>query len=98
MESSYKIQNVSEDMIDMFLEDCLNATDMCRCDRCRADVKAYALNAFPPHYVVTDFGDALTRAMALSNQFQADIITAIMQGVMVVKNSPRCEASGKKDK
>lgn len=89
-ENKYQLHNVSEDLVDMFLEDCMKTVDMCRCERCRTDVRAYALNHFSPHYVVTDMGDALTRAMSLSNQFQADIITAIMQGIMIVKGNPRC--------
>ena len=91
MEQEYHLRNVSEDLIEMHLEDCIKKSDMCGCGRCRADVKAFALNAFPAHYVVTDFGDALTRAQALSVQFKVDVLTAIMKGVVLVKKSPRHE-------
>lgn len=89
MEETYHVRNVSEDLIDMYLDDCIKKSDGCTCARCRADVRAFALNTFPPHYVVTDFGDAMTRAMSLSTQFNADIITAIIQGIMIVKSNPR---------
>ena len=85
----FEIRNVSEDLVDMYLEECIKNSGMCTCARCRADVRAFALNNFPPRYVVTEFGDALTRALALSTQFQADIITAIMRGVLLVRDNPR---------
>lgn len=91
MEEEYNLRNVSEDLIEMHLDDCMKNSDMCTCARCRADVKAFALNSFPAHYVVTDFGDALTRAQALSVQFKVDVLTAIMRGVVIVKKSPRHE-------
>lgn len=88
--ANFIIKNVSEDLIDMELDRCISSIEgMCTCERCRADVKAFALNHFPPHYVVTDMGEALVRASMLSNQFEADIITAIMSAVMVVKSKPR---------
>lgn len=89
MDNKYEVKNVSEDLVDMFIDDCMENSDMCTCPRCRADVRAFALNSFPPRYVVTDFGDAMTRALALSNQFQADIITAIMKAILVVRDNPR---------
>ena len=89
MGEKYQLRNVSEDLVEMHLDECMVKSDMCTCERCRADVKAFALNAIPPHYVVTDFGDALMRAQALSVQFSVDILTAIMKGVVIVKGGPR---------
>ena len=62
---------------------------MCRCDKCRADVWAYSLNHLQPHYVVTDVGEAFVRTDAMSTQFQANILTAIMNGIAIVKKNPR---------
>lgn len=87
-ENSYHVRNVSEDLVEIYLDDCIKKSDMCNCARCRADVKAFALNTLPPRYVVTDFGDALTRALSLSIQFQADIISTIIQSIKLVKEKP----------
>lgn len=89
MAEVYEIKNVSEELVDMYLDSCIENSNMCGCARCRADVRAFALNNFPPHYVVTEFGEAMTKAMSLSVQFQADIITAIMKGVKIVSANPR---------
>ena len=85
----YHVRNVSEDLIEMHLSESIRKSGTCDCARCRADIKAFALNIFPPHYVVTDLGDALTRANALSVQFRVDVMTAIMKGIVIVKASPR---------
>jgi competence protein ComFB len=89
MSQEFYVRNVSESMVDMVIGECMAEAEMCTCPRCVADVKAYALNHFPPHYVVTDLGDLLTRADALSYQFRADLITAISSGILVVKDAPR---------
>ena len=87
--NDFILKNVSEDLIDMYLDSCITAAGMCACPRCRADVRAFALNNFPPRYVVTDIGDVLSRVDLLSNQFRADIIIAIMSGINLVMRSPR---------
>ena len=89
MAEDFILKNVSESLIDMYLDECLKNSNVCSCERCRTDIKAYALNQFPQHYVVTDFGDALVRVGILSNQFKVDVITAIMNGIVVVKKNPR---------
>lgn len=89
MQEEFQLTNISEELIEMFIDDCMKSMDMCTCARCRADVMAFALNQFGPRYVVTDAGGALMKALSLSNQFQADIITAIMQGAILVRESPR---------
>ncbi len=91
MGEEFVLKNVSEDLVDMYLDRCIAASGMCNCPRCRTDVRAYALNNFPPKYVVTDMGDALVRASILSNQFRADIIIAIMKGINIVMQNPRHE-------
>ena len=89
MQEQVMLKNVSEDLIEMYLDKCIEEADMCDCARCRADVKAYALNRFPSHYVVTNMGDMMVRTQILSNQSQVDIITAIMRGIRIVKDNPR---------
>ena len=89
MDESFVSKNLTEDLIDIHLNSCLNSTDICRCERCLADIRALALNALPSHYVVTELGDAYVRLEAMAIQAQADIITAIMQAINLVKENPR---------
>jgi len=89
MNGNFVSKNISEELIDIHLDGCIRSTDVCDCERCRADIRAMALNAMPPLYVVTDLGDAYVRLDAMSIQSQADIITAIMNAINTVKKNPR---------
>ncbi|MGI6175365.1 MAG: late competence development ComFB family protein [Christensenellales bacterium] len=90
-ELSVVSKNIAEDLIDMYLDQCMRKASMCQCIRCRADVRAYALNHFPAYYAVTTLGDLIVRTKILSTQSQADILTAIMKGIKVVSDNPRHE-------
>lgn len=89
MEKEFHVRNVSEMLVDEYIDDCIKSSGMCTCAKCRADVKAYALNNFPPHYVVTEVGELITQARTMSLQFRTDIITAIMLGIVTVSANPK---------
>lgn len=89
MANNFVSKNISEDMVDIQLDSCIRSSDVCKCDRCKADIRAMALNSMPAHYVVTDLGDAYVRLDAMSTQSQADILTAILIAINVVKANPR---------
>jgi len=85
------VRNISEDLVDMYLDECIINSGMCDCKICRADVKAIALNNFPTHYVATEMGEALALARILNSQYQANIIISIMDAAGTVKEKPRHE-------
>jgi len=91
MNEKHVSANISEDLIDIYLDSCIRTSGVCGCERCRADIRALALNSMPPHYAVTDLGDAYVRLDGMSVQSQADIITIIMNAINVVKKNPRHE-------
>lgn len=85
---SIKVQNVTEELVEQFMTSCMQSLGMCTCPICQADVKAYALNHLPPQYAVSVSGKAFLRAASMSTQSEADIIAAIMQAAILVKDSP----------
>jgi len=89
MSSDIVVKNISEDLVDMYLDECIENSGVCGCDRCRADVKALALNNIPTHYAVSEMGKALQRARILCTQYQTDIIFAIMNAALIVKENPK---------
>jgi competence protein ComFB len=89
--SEFQVKNVSEDLVDFYLQECMERAQVCTCERCIADVTAFALNQLPPRYVVTTVGSAFARARAMSTQSKADIIKAITSGINLVRNDPRHE-------
>lgn len=66
---------------------------MCRCEICRSDIAAYALNKLPPHYVSTVKGSAITRAQFIENQNYLDLIIILTEAVEKVSANPRHESS-----
>lgn len=81
--------NLSEDLVESCLDECIANSGVCGCNICRIDVKAYALNNIKPHYVVTHKGNLFARLNATSPQAKADILQAIAKGIEVVRKHPR---------
>lgn len=86
-------KNVLEDLVTYKLDELMQATDMCTCDRCRADVLAIVLNKLPSRYVSSNNGDIYARFQSLDFQMQANITTAILNAIDVVKKTPHHERS-----
>lgn len=62
--------------------------DLCRCEQCRYDIAALALNLLPPRYVVTERGRTWAKVNALDQQFYVDIVSALTNAVAVVRAKP----------
>ncbi|PKM78965.1 MAG: competence protein ComFB [Firmicutes bacterium HGW-Firmicutes-13] len=62
--------------------------EMCKCERCKLDVAAIALNMLPPKYVLTDKGEVYAKTDTLETQKSVDFITAIVKGINMVKTKP----------
>ncbi len=84
-------KNILEDLVTYKLDELMQAADMCSCDRCRADVLAFALNKLPSRYVSSNNGDIYARFQSLDFQMQANITTAILNAIEVVKKTPHHE-------
>lgn len=60
----------------------------CKCEKCRYDIAALALNFLPPRYFVTEKGETYTKVKLLEQQFRIDIITAITNAILIVNAAP----------
>jgi len=83
------IKNYMEDIVAQNLEKVIKNSGGCFCEKCRMDTMAIALNKLPNKYIVTDKGELYTRLAVLQQQFDVDVISAIAQAVMLVKENPR---------
>lgn len=61
----------------------------CKCQRCRVDAAALALNNLPAKYAVTDIGRAYVKMEAVKAQFQVDVVKELTKAIEKVKNNPR---------
>ena len=85
-----QLKNYMEEATDSTIEEILaRRDDICKCDRCKMDIKALALNHLPPKYVVTDRGYVYTKVNELENQFKADITVAVTNALKIIRDNPR---------
>lgn len=78
--------NIMEYLVVEKLDSAFTKFKCCKCDKCRKDVAAIALNKLTPKYIVVD-PDRITAWTAL--QSGTDVMTAIIQGVLQVRANPR---------
>lgn len=84
-----ELKNYMEEIVFNYMDEVLKDIDMCKCDVCRLDIAAKALNELPPQYVVTERGEVYSKIKNLRLQFEVDVVTAIARAAELVKNNPR---------
>ena len=85
----FVVRNYTEVMVDNLLDSILKKSpDVCCCERCRADIKALALNNLPSRYIVTHKGEIYKKLEELNGQFRADITLAITKALIIVSTNP----------
>jgi competence protein ComFB len=80
------VVNAMEGYVLQKLEQVLSRFQCCRCDRCKKDIVALALNKLPPKYRVVSEGQPLPD---LDPQTSAQVVTALIQSVIQVRSRPR---------
>lgn len=81
--------NVMETLVEEKANKYINLFGLCKCQRCVADVKAYALNHLSPKYVVMRTGEVIPRITLYENQFSAEVTAQILNACKIVMASPR---------
>ena len=84
-----KLTNMMESLVQLKLDEVIDALDCCKCERCRMDIASYALNQLPPKYVVTAEGTVYSKLDTLSVQYETDMLNALFQGAKLVSENPR---------
>lgn len=89
----FKLRNYSEELVDQLLPKTLQSyNNICKCDKCILDIKAYALNSIKPKYVVTDQGEIYTRVLnEINKQEIINIVESIMKAIEIVSKNPKHE-------
>ncbi len=89
--SFMELRNLMEILVVRRLDEVLDdeKEEVCRCNQCRMDMAALALNDLTPRYVVTQRGETYSKADLLEVQRFVDVLTAISKAVKIVHNNPR---------
>lgn len=78
--------NLMERLVVDRLDGAFTKFKCCRCDKCKKDVAALALNKLPPKYAVVEPEKATELADALEGH---EVSTAIVQAIIRVRANPR---------
>ena len=84
-----ELHNYMEDIVSNNLNLLLEKEDMCKCEKCRLDIMALALNRLPSKYVVTQKGHVYAKLAELELQLKADIIRELTRAIEIVKKNPQ---------
>lgn len=87
----YRLRNYSEEAVDNLLDNILSKyNNICKCEKCKLDIKAYALNSLKPKYIVSEQGEIYTRAInEIDKQEVINITEYIMKGIDIVSKNPK---------
>lgn len=86
MEICNVLEKIVWDNIDVVLK---RNPEVCGCDKCRADIAAFALNKLQPRYVVTEKGAVLARALSMEAVFQIELLVVLTEAMKQVNANPR---------
>jgi competence protein ComFB len=88
-ENELHLLNVLEEIVKLKVEETIKSIDMCKCDRCKLDACAMALNVLPQKYVTTSKGNLFSRVDMISAEFQMEIQIEVLKALKAVKEAPR---------
>lgn len=82
------IHNVMESLVMEKLDITLQKMNCCKCDRCRDDIVALALNGLKPMYIVATKEEIENKKQEFS-KFGLEVTTAVLKAVLSVRRNPR---------
>lgn len=80
------MEGVVKEELDKLLTD---IEDICKCEKCRLDMAAFALNRMNSQYVVSNKGRVYTKLKELNTQSRVDIMTNLTRAILHVGKRPQ---------
>lgn len=80
--------NLMEETVLNKIDQLLPNTNYCKCESCRMDIAAYALNRLPPQYVQSVKGKVLYRFSSSQVQNDIEVTVAVSKAIEIVGKSP----------
>lgn len=87
--SEINLTNYMESLVMDSIDTIMEKMGVCKCERCKMDIAALALNSLTPKYVVTDSGKLYAKISLLQQQFEVDVLSALTRAALIVKQHPR---------
>ncbi|MDR1159392.1 MAG: late competence development ComFB family protein [Syntrophomonadaceae bacterium] len=84
-----KIHNVAEDFVYDMMELILKTkTDICKCDKCKADIAALSLNNLKPMYVTSEMGNVISRTEIMDSELRTSLLVNVTEAIEKVSANP----------
>ena len=81
------LYNITEKLVLEKLDVVLDRMTCCKCDRCKMDIVAMALNNLEPHYVVKTKG--MIEDKDIESEISQGITSAVLKAALAVRKRPR---------
>lgn len=85
----YLIVNAYDDLVRVNVRSLMDASDMCKCEKCFLDTCALVFNRKYTHFVTTREGALLTKVPEMSHGNHVEMVVTIMEALRMVKNFPK---------
>lgn len=84
-----KIVNCKEIVVKEYVDALINDSKGCKCEKCRNDILALALNNLKPCYVTTKLGEVMSKIKSTEQQEETNIIVEVTKAINIVQNNPK---------
>ncbi|MCM8801409.1 MAG: late competence development ComFB family protein [Candidatus Omnitrophica bacterium] len=85
-----RLYNYMEEVVKDILEKLLlKKQDICKCQKCKFDMMAHALNRLPPKYVVSNKGIVFTKLQEVEIQFRTDVVKEVTRAIEHISKNPQ---------
>ena len=82
------LTNMMEETVLTKIDQLWQTTDFCKCDQCRIDIAAFALNRLPPRYVHSLAGELIHKFDASTIQMDAEITACVYNAIVRIGEDP----------
>jgi len=87
-QDEFVLINIVEEMVRQKVNELIKDIDMCKCEKCRLNACAIALNSLTPHYVNTEKGSLLAKLQDAEVNYQMKLTVEVTKALMIVKEQP----------
>lgn len=86
------LTNMMEETVLTKIDQLWQTTSFCKCDQCKIDIAAYALNRLPPRYVHSLAGELIHKFDASTIQMDAEITACVYNAIVRIGEDPNHDA------
>jgi len=84
-----ELQNYTETVvIEVYTELASHRDLLCKCEKCRLDIMAMALNNLPPLYYVSDRGEVFSKLQSTYLDTKTKVLTEVLKAILQVEKQP----------